>query len=571
MTRSIISQSRKSSMTTPLLFALPAHLQVEDLLLESEIISLLLASSRSNQTCPDCACVSSRVHSRYCRQLADLPCQGRAVRLSVKVRRFFCENPACARRTFAEQFPDLAPAYARRTLRQGKTLGEIGFALGGRAGARLACFLGLSVSFWTLLRLLRRTLPPAFDTPRVLGTDDFAWRKGDHYGTILVDLEAHLPIDLLPDREAETFEAWLREHPGVEVISRDRASSYAQGAKKGAPDALQVADRYHLVANLQDTLQRLFDRQRQCLPPLQEGESVAPPQSTDGMSSKEHQTQQEEACREAGEYASLTRAQALRQMRRGKRYERYHAVVELSQQGLGRRAIARQTGLSRNTVRRYLEAGSFPEQGVRRKRRSLLDPYLPYLRARWSAGCQNAAQLARELQDRGYRGSPTTLRALISDWRARWPTLARRSSGPRRTAPPSGTRRLSSRQASFLFIKQPERLSSTQQRYLEQICQASEEMKHVHNLSQHFVSMVRQREAEQLDAWLTHVKEQGPPELRGLASGIRRDYAAVRAGLSRLESNGQVEGQITRLKYLKRQMYGRAKFDLLRLRVLHVA
>jgi transposase len=264
-------------------------------------------------------------------------------------------------------------------------------------------------------------------------------------------------------------------------------------------------------------------------------------------------------------------AESVRQVRRGKRYERYQAVVELHHHGLGRRAIARQTGLSRNTVHRYLQAGTFPEQRVRPKRRSLLDPYLPYLRERWGAGCQNAAQLARELQDRGYRGSPTTLRALISDWRASSPSSARRTSGPKRTTPAPSRRRLSSRQASFLVVKQPEALAPTQQRYLEQICQASDELKRVYDLTQQFVSMVRQRQAEQLDAWLSHVKGQGHHELIGFASGIKRDDAAVRAGLSRVESNGQVEGQITRLKYLKRQMYGQAKFDLLRLRVLHAA
>jgi transposase len=557
-------------MTPSLLFAFPADLQVEDLLLESEILTLLLASSRSSQVCPNCAYDSSRVHSHYRRRLADLPCQGRAVRLSLKVRRFFCQNPACARQTFAEQFPKLATAYARRTLRQGQTLRKIAFALGGRAGARLAHFLGLPVSFWTLLRLLRGTLPPAFDTPRVLGTDDFAWRKGDHYGTILVDLQAHRPIDLLPDREAETFAAWLRDHPGVGVVSRDRASAYAEGAKKGAPDAIQVADRYHLVANLRDTVQQFLDRERRCLPPLHENTNTPSSESTNQMPSMEHQVQLEEGHREPAERVSLTRAQAIRQMRRGKRYERYQAVVELHQQGFGGRAIARQMGLSRNTVRRYLEAGTFPEQRVRPKRRSLLDPYLPYLRERWDAGCQNAAQLSRELQVHGYRGSPTTLRALISEWRASSLT-AKRTSGPKRTAPVPRTRRLSSRHASFLFVKRPEALAPTQQRYLEQICQASDELKRVYALSQHFVSMVRLRQAGQLDAWLTHVKEQGPRELSGFARAFRRDYAAVRAGLSRLESNGQVEGQITRLNYLKRQMYGRAKFDLLRLRVLHVA
>lgn len=490
----------------------------------------------------------------------------------MKVRRFFCENPACARKTFAEPFSEVAPAYARRTLRQEQTLCEIAFALGGRAGARLARFLALPVSFWTLLRLLRRTLPPSFTTPQILGVDDFAWRKGDHYGTILVDLQTHRPIDLLPDRESETFAQWLREHLGVEVVSRDRASGYAEGAKKGAPDAIQIADRYHLVANLRDTLQRLLDRERHCLPTLQKGTSSTLPETTEVHSSRKQEVHQEKVPREAGEQTPLTRTEMLRQVRRGKRYERYQAVVDLQQQGLGERAIAREAGLSRNTVHRYLEAGTFLESGPRKQRQSQLDPYVPYLRERWDAGCQNAAQLFREIQGRGYHASsPTTLRALISTWRASSPTVAHRTRGSKRASPLPAQRRLSARQASFLFVKRPETLSSAQRHSLEQIRQASDALKYAYELSQQFVSMVRQRQGEKLDAWLHQTKEHGSGELISFASGIRRDYAAVHAGLSRQESNGQVEGQITRLKYLKRQMYGRAKFDLLRLRVLHAA
>jgi len=547
-------------MTIQLLFALPARLQVDDVLIESEILTLVLASSQEYASCPGCASISSRVHSHYRRTLADLPCQGRAVQLWLTVRRFFCVNPTCSRKTFAEQMPDVAPAYARRTLRQKKTLCEIAFALGGRPGARLACFLGLPISFWTLLRLLRQTPAAPVSTPSVLGVDDFAWRKGDRYGTTLVDLQAHRPIDLLPDREASTLRVWLSEHSGVEVISRDRAGAYADGAKQGAPDAVQVADRYHLVANLRETLQRLLDRKRSCLPFLEVSQSTSTSEAPLEIPSEEPE-----------EALPITRADAIRQERRGKRYERYQEVLTLHQQGIGVRAITRQVGISRNTVRRYLHAETFPEQGLRRKRQSRLDPYLPYLCERWEARCQNAAQLYRELKDRGYRGSHTLLRALLSDWRANSPTTARRTRGTKRRAPAPAARRLSSRQASFLFVKQHDTLTPTQQHALEHICQASDEMKQTYELSQQFVSMLRKRQGEHLDGWLEHVREYGPRELAGFASGIRRDYLAVRAGISRDESNGQVEGQITRLKLIKRQMYGRAKFDLLRLRVLHAA
>ncbi len=540
---------------------------VEELLLENQVLTLVLASSQPTRCCPVCSQSSSRIHSRYMRTLADLPCQGRQVRLQIEVRRFRCMEPTCRRATFAEQFPGLAAASARRTSRQAEALCEVAFALGGRAGAPLAKKLSLPTSRHTLLRLLRRTPASAANTPRQVGIDDFAWKKGDHYGTILVDLERPRPVDLLADRSADRVTAWLLAHPGVELISRDRAGSYADAARRGAPKAVQVADRYHLVANLRDALQKLRDRKRAGLPTLEEPISAEQPPPTAVPAPLAASTSQQED----GEETSTPQAEALRQMRRGKRYERYQSVVDRHRQGLGARTIARQVGISRNTVRSYLAAEAFPEQGLRPKRRSLLDPYLPYLRERWNAGCQNAAQLQQEIAVRGSRGSHTLVRSLVSDWRARAPKEARRTTGPKRKAPVPTTRRLSSRAASFLLINQPDVLNETQRNHLQQITQASNDLKLAYEVTQQFVTMIRKQQADPFDGWLTRVKAHAPRELKRFAAGLRRDYQAVRAGLSRPQSNAQVEGQITRLKLLKRQMYGKAHFGLLRVRVLHAA
>jgi len=549
------------------LLSFPTDVVVEELLLEKQVLTLVLASTHPTKCCPVCSQPSTRVHSRYTRTLADLPCQGRLVRLQIAVRRFRCVEPTCRRATFAEQWPELAAAYARRTGRQAEALCEVAFALGGRAGAPLAKKLSLPTSRHTLLRLLRQTPAPVANTPRQVGIDDFAWKKGEHYGTILVDLAQHCPVDLLADRSAESVVAWLLAHPGVELISRDRAGSYADAARRGAPSAVQVADRYHLVANLRGALQKLLDRKRACLPTLEET-SNAEETSPTAVPAPQAALMSQKG---DGQETSTTQAEALRQMRRGKRYERYHTVVALHRQGLGARTIARQVGISRNTVRSYVAAETFPEQGLRNKRRSLLDPYLPYLRERWNAGCQNAAQLQHEIEARGFRGSHTIVRSLVSDWRARWPKEARSTTGPTRKAPVPTMRRLSSRAASFLLVKRPETLTETQRNHLQQLRQASDDLELAYELTQQFVTMIRKHEADPFDGWLERVKAHAPRELKSFAVGLRRDYAAVRAGLSRPESNAQVEGQITRLKLLKRQMYGRAEFDVLRLRVLHAA
>jgi transposase len=419
----------------------------------------------------------------------------------------------------------------------------------------------------------------------VLGLDDFAWKKGDRYGTLLVDLEAHVPVDMLPDREAATVARWLRTHRGVKLISRDRAGAYAEGAKRGTPRARQIADRYHLLVNLRDMLKDALARHQAALPTV-EGAREAPPTRRPGPdrvpeigspipveAPQRHERVgiQPEGESLATEAHALTAAERRRQVSRANRYARYEQILALSRQGLSQREIARQLHLSRQTVHRFLKAESFPERAPTGQRRSLLDPYLPYLRRRWEQGSHNGRQLAREIQAQGFRGSVALVSQLIGKWRASSPMPELRVRGKKRQTAHPPSRRVSARQASWLFVKPREQLTDEQQTLLARICQANTDLEELYRLGQQFVLMVKQRQPRRLDAWLVRAQQSSSVELQGFASGVKRDYAAVKAGLSLPWSQGQVEGQMTRLKLLKRQMYGRAKFDLLRSRVLRRA
>src|SRR2546428_3308513 len=229
------------------LFSLPADVYLADVCLENETLPLVLKSSQTSAVCPECTHPSIRIRGRYTRTRAALPCQGRAVRARLEVRRFICATRGCPRTTFAERFPTLTRVYARRTLRQADSLREVAFAVGGKAGAQLAKRLAMPTSRDTRLRLIRSTAVPTRQTPQVLGLDDFAWKKGDRYGTLLVDLQARCPVEVLPDREADTVVRGPRAHRGVKIISRDRAGGYAEAATRRAPRARQVADRYPVL------------------------------------------------------------------------------------------------------------------------------------------------------------------------------------------------------------------------------------------------------------------------------------------------------------------------------------
>lgn len=540
-----------------------AALHLEEVLTDDEAITLVVSTSGATAICPGCGQSSARRHSRRRRTIADLPWQGLAARVELHFRRFYCDTPTCERLTFTEPLPNVVAPYARRSRRLATLVEVVACALGGEAGARLLADLGLAASPDALLRAIAAAPLPAMPTPRVLGVDDWALRRGRSYGTILVDLERRRPVDLLPDRSAATFAAWLKAHPGVAIIARDRGGAYADGARQGAPSAIQVADRFHLVKNLTEVLERVLQRHHTALVTAADrltrvGRVAAAPSGAT--------TEQSVA---AASQPPTAREQEQRQARRRARYEE---VRQLQDQGLGVRAIARQTGLARNTVRRFLAAPTCPARQPRPARATALTPHEGYLRERWQSGDQNAAALHREIQVRGYTGSVGLVRRLLAAWRG---GPGRRGRPPRvaegTPAAPPPVRARSPRQARWLLLRDEATLAPADRAYRDQLEADCPEAATARQLAQSFHALVRARDHAALAPWLVAAETCALPEFREFAAGLRRDSAAVEAALTHEWSSGQVEGRVNKLKLIKRAMFGRAGFPLLRRRVLRAA
>ena len=564
--------------------------------LDLESLTVHLATAAPAAVCPLCGSDTRRVHSRYTRRLDDLPCLGRCVRLQLAVRRFVCSQSGCPRRIFAERLPGFAAPWARTTDRLRRTQTDLGSSLGGQAGARLAARLAITTSPDTLLRRVKRLRNEPAEPPRVVGIDDWAWRKGQRYGTIVVDLERSDVIDLLPDRDAETVAAWLKAHPGIEVVSRDRSQAYTQAATEGAPQAEQVADRWHLLKNLREAVERVLERHSAVVDAaLQATETPAGPAPVAAVPETPTEpardvavpeTPTEPACDgavlETGVATSPVEPSRSRPpseplpesprpqaepSKRQKRIDRFERVHQLRRRGHSAVRIARELGLSRRSVFRYLRRQTCPAWGLGRSHRSRLDGYQEWIDARIAEGLTNAAELHRQLTERGFRGSYGSVYQFV--------TKRLGAAGKRRqrlnAAEPPVPARPSARQLSFEWARRAEKRKPAEAARLEVIRARSDELAAALDLADGFAELIRKRSGETLGAWLARGEASPDPDLRRFAEGIRRDEAAVQAAVTATWSNGPVEGHVNRLKTIKRQMYGRAGFVLLRARVLNVA
>jgi transposase len=575
------------------LFLLPDTIVVEAVYPTTTHLTVRVACVLKDAICPLCEHPSERIHGRYGRCVADVPCGGRKVTLALTVRKFVCGTPECPRSIFTERLPALVQPYARMTNRLSEALQTLGFATCGEVGERVAPKLGMDVTGPTLLRRMRTVSIASPSSVHVLGIDDWSWKKGMTYGTILVDLELRKPIELLPDRSTETVEAWLRSHPEVDIVSRDRGGNYAAAAKKGAPQAQQIADRFHVLKNLRERLKELMDRKHSCLPEVEECTSDAIPAKAQGLkeasaspqAESQIELEPEKHYRTISPYAyqrpaGMSYDDFQKQVRREKRFARYEQVRLLVEQGLSQRAIARRLKLSRKTVRKFVQTEAYPEMHHSQQRASLLNPYKSYLLQRWQQGCRNSVQLYDEIMARGYQGSAPLLRKFLAELRKQHqeagsasvltfdPATQAIEIPPSLPPKPRVPCRMSATRASWLFVSQAGNLDAKQTHHVEHIRAAHPDLEQAYQLSQEFVMMLAERRGVDLDSWLTQAEHSSLPEFKKMAKGIRQDYAAVKAAFSSRWSNGQVEAQVNCLKLQKRIVFGRANFDLLRLRVL---
>ncbi|QNA77587.1 ISL3 family transposase [Streptomyces sp. So13.3] len=496
--------------------------------------------------CPHCRSPSGRVHGRYLRRLSDAAISGTRVVIELLIRRFRCLNAACAAVTFAEQVTGLTSPHARYTPLMRGTLTSIALALAGRAGGRLAVALGVPVAKDTLLRLLRAFPEEPVGQVRVLGVDDFALRRGDSYATVLVDLERRRPVDVLPGREAEPLAAWLRDHPEVEVICRDRAGSYAEGARAGAPQAVQVADAWHLWKNVGEAVEKTVGAHFVCVRAVFEEMPARAP--TDAPADDEGPV--------AAPVGTLDVCGRERRLVVRTR-ERFTLVQDLLGQGASLESICHRLQLDRSTVRRFARATSIDELLVKAVNRStILDKYRPYLHQRWNEGCHDPAQLHRDITALGFTGSIQAVRRYLRTFTPSAPAPA-----PRPAPRP--------RRVVRWIMTNPGNLTDEDALTLKEIRAGCPELDAVTDHVRDFAEMMRDLRGDQLPDWMERVEQDPLPALHSLITGLRRDQDAVIAGLSTPWSSGQVEGQNTRVKLIKRAGYGRANFDLLRKRILH--
>lgn len=552
---------------------LGTHLSPTDLVLTPNLIAVALTSSDPNSLCPVCGQPSDHVHSRYRRILADLPLSGHQLALVLSLRRFFCHNAGCPRHIFCERLPALAAAHARSTTRLAHVHRILGLTLGGEPASRLAEELAAPTSGDTILRRVKNSPPEPESSYRFVGIDDFALRKGHTYGTALIDHQRHRVIDRFDGRDGEPVAAWLKLHPGVEVITRDRWAAYANACSEGAPKATQVADRFHLVGNIRELVERLFEQHASAL-----DAALEPPATTTASQMELPPTPDitidldssvatptiatPDANKDVAPASPPLPPTSLKvSNRQQRRLDRFDEVRRLRLAGRSIRQIAHELRISPKTVIGYTRRERCPDWNPGTQHASRLDRYQAVVDGFIKEGGRVAALLYRRLKDQGCKSSYDAVRRfLYRRLSAAGVTSKRSSRGPPRPRRPTG------RQLAFEFVRRAEDRSEEAAKRMEKV-KATTELCGSLGLANELLEMTRGQSKTSLSDWLARADASESRSVQTFAETLRTDASAVQAALSTPWNNGPVEGQVNRLKFIKRSGYGRAGLPLLRARV----
>lgn len=498
---------------------------------EGDAVRVVARSRGEPAPCPSCGTVTGKVHGYYQRRLADSPAGGTPVVLELRLRRLVCVSLDCPLQTFHEQVPGLAERYARRTPPLAGLVATVAATLAGRAGPALLAAAGVLLSRTAVLGTLMALPDPVRSAPEAIGVDDFALKRNHRYATVIIDALTHEHLDVLDGRLAVTLEGWLKDHPGVKLVCRDRSTAYAAGAREGAPQAVQVADRWHVWKNLTEAVEKTAIAHRDCF-------TGSGPGNGTGSG----------AARGEGPSAQRTRA-------------RHAAVHALLAQGASHGQIMRRLHLSRNTVKKYAAAGQAAQliHGPKYST-TLVDPFRGYLRSRRD---QEPAvptwTLLGEIKAMGYQGGSTLLYRYLGQGR-----------GDGEYPPPSP------RRLTAWITTDPAKLPATSQTRLDDALKNCPELQATAGYVRSFAALLTAehdgdlpKHTARLDSWIDQARAgQTLPALRSFAEGLLIDHDAAAAALALPYSNGPTEGTVNKIKMLKRQMYGRASLPLLRKRIL---
>lgn len=502
-------------------------------------VNINVESKQKCSRCPGCRVKSVRIHSYYLRRIRDLPILGNETWITLRARKFYCTNDSCLRKVFAERFDEHFESNKTMTCRLRDKLLKVALLMGGNGGERICRITQMPVSSSTLIRAIHNQPPADIEAPKVLGIDDWSYKKRLRYGTVIVDMERRKIIDLLPDREAATVENWLKSHPGVEIVSRDRFINYANGIRQASTGIIQVADRWHLLKNMGDAIEKMLVRNQHRL--------------------KEARDREIDQSRKNYEDAEEAAKAALNSSKEGKLQQKFSRMKVLLAQGLSIRKISKDVGMHRGTIRKWRDYNVLPKK--RCAVRSKIFIYEDTVRQLVDKNPNiEVKEIWRVIKSMGYTGKQT----------AAYDHIGRIKGRKKREYTPKvpNVFWLPSK-VSMLLYNHPDKLSCKESELVKYLCNSSAEVQSAATLARSFRVMMENRQGDELQSWVDQAIRSGVRELKSFAKGLLTDFDAVQNAMHYPWSNGQVEGQVNKLKTIKRQMYGRASFSLLRKRLIN--